>query len=168
VSFVERLGGQALGLTGQAIKGVQALPTAVIREGIVAARDLLGHITGISIRFMPWEAAKLAVTISKWAGPVAAGIQVITEVWQAHQAHEREQALQKHKDGISNMVKESFKTVYDLLRNDELVQATFAPQLKEFEQVLHKLGSTATWIQDAQHTLKAVRTDLHELLPSQT
>ena len=168
VSFVERLGGQALGLTGQAIKGVQALPTAVIREGIVAARDLLGHITGISIRFLPWEAAKLAGTISKWAGPVAAGIQVITEVWQAHQAHEREQALQKHKDGISNMVKESFKTVYDLLRSDEVVQATFAPQLKEFEQVLHKLASTATWIQDAQHTLKAVRMNLHELLPSQT
>lgn len=168
VSFVERLGGQALGLTGQAIKGVQALPTAVIREGIVAARDLLGHITGISIRFLPWEAAKLAGTISKWAGPVAAGIQVITEVWQAHQALEREQALQKHKDGISTMVKESFKTVYDLLRSDEVVQATFAPQLKEFEQVLHKLGSTATWIQDAQHTLKAVRMNLHELLPSQT
>jgi len=168
VSFVERLGGQALGLTGQAIKGVQALPTAVIREGIVAARDLLGHITGISIRFLPWEAAKLAGTISKWAGPVAAGIQVITEVWQAHQALEREQALQKHKDGISTMVKESFKTVYDLLRSDEVVQATFAPQLKEFEQVLHKLASTATWIQDAQHTLKAVRMNLHELLPSQT
>ncbi len=168
VSFVERLGGQALGLTGQAIKGVQALPTAVIREGIVAARDLLGHITGISIRFMPWEAANLAVSISKWAGPVAAGIQVISEVWQAHQAHEREQALQKHKAGIATMVKESFKTVYDLLRSDDVVQATFAPQLKQFEQVLHKLGSTTAWIQDAQRTLKAVRTDLHELQPNQT
>ena len=164
-SFVEKLGGQALGLTGQALMGVQALPTAVIRAGIYAARDVLDHITGISVTLLPWEAAKLATSISKLAGPVAAGIQVLTDVWQAHQAHEREQALQKQKDGISTLLKESFKTVYDLLRSDEAVQATFAPQLKEFEQVLSKLGSTATWIQDAQHTLKTVRTDLHSLLP---
>ncbi len=163
-SFVAKVGGQALGLTGQALKGVQALPTAVIREGIYAARNVLGHITGISIKFLPWEAAKLAASISKLAGPVAAGIQVLTDVWQAYQAHEREQALQKQKDAISTMVKESFKTVYDLLRSDELVQATFAPQLKEFEQVLIKLGSTATWIQDAQQTLKTVRSELHALL----
>lgn len=163
-SFVEKLGGHALGLTGKALKGVQALPTAVIRKGIYAARDVLGHITGISVKFLPWEAAKLAGLISKLAGPVAAGIQVLTDVWQAYQKHEREQALQRQKDDISTMVKESFKVVYDLLRSDEAVQATFAPQLKEFEQVLSKLGSTATWIQDSQHTLKTIRAELNALL----
>jgi hypothetical protein len=89
---------------------------------------------------------------------------VLTDVWEAYQKHEREQALQKQKDDISTMVKESFKVVYDLLRSDEAVQATFAPQLKEFEQVLSKLGSTATWIQDAQHTLKTIRAEMNALL----
>ena len=159
-SFVEKIGGRALDFTGKALNGVQALPTAVIRDGIYAARDVLVQVTGISVKFLPWEAAKLAALISKLAGPVAAGIQVLADVWKAYQVREREQALQKQKDDISTMVKESFKAVYDLLRSDEAVQATFAPQLKEFEQVLGKLGSTATWIQDAQSAFKTIHSEL--------
>ncbi len=164
-SLVEKLGGHALGLTGKALKGIQALPTAVIREGIVAARDILNHVPGISVRFLPWETFALASTISKFAGPIAAGVQVLTEVWEARQAQERELALQRQKDSISAMVKECFKAIYDQLGDDEAIQKALAPQLGEFEKVLGKLGSTSEWIREGQQTLRMIRTDMQALIP---
>lgn len=164
-SLVEKLGWQALGLTGKALKGIQALPTAVIREGIVAARDILNHVPGISVRFLPWETFALASAISKFAGPIAAGVQVLTEVWEVRQAQQRERDLQRQKDSISAMVKECFKVIYDQLGSDEAIQKALAPQLGEFEKVLGKLGSTSEWIREGQQTLRMIRTDLQALIP---
>lgn len=167
VSFVEKLGGQALGMAGQALKGVNLLPVAVIREAIVIARDLLGSVTGITIRFLPWEATILAATVGKVAGPIAAAFQVAADLWEAYQAHEREQALAKQKEQIGTMLKDAFKAVYDVLGDDAAVQATFAPQLTQFEQVLAKLEESAVWIREAQATVKSARSGLQELRPPQ-
>jgi GTPase Era involved in 16S rRNA processing len=164
-SFIAKLSGQALTLTGQALSGLDALPTAVIRQGLLAARDVLAQVTGVAIKFQPWEVFKLAATISKLAGPVAAGIQVLTGVWQAYQAHEKETALQTHKSEINNLVKESFKAIYDVLREDDVALTAFAPQLKEFEKVLRELDASAASIKKAQQTLSTVRNGLSALLP---
>jgi predicted GTPase len=166
--FVARLSGQALAITGKVLRGIQSMPTAVIQEGLIAAQNVLAQITGVSIKLLPWEVYKWASTISKLAGPVAVAIQVVSDAWKAYQAYEREAALKKHKEQITYMVKESFKAIYGVLSDEEVAIATFAPQLQRFEQVLRKLDASATSIQNAQQTLKAVREGLQALVPQPT
>lgn len=59
----------ALKSMGGALKGISKLNPSVIKGTIFAARDVLGQVTGIAVKFKPWEAAKLAGTISKWGRP---------------------------------------------------------------------------------------------------
>ena len=94
-SFLEAVGSTAAGATKQMLQGVSKLPPSVIKDGIFAARNALSSVTGITYKFKPWEASKLAGSISKWAGPAVAALQVSTDLYRAYRASDNESELRK-------------------------------------------------------------------------
>lgn len=162
-SFLETMGSKALGTASTALKGVSKLQPAVIKQTIFAARDVLGNMTGMVVKFKPWEATKLAGSISRWAGPAGAAIQVGTDLFQAYKAHELEQELQQVKSDIGDFIKGSFKNIYDLLSSDEQIYEFFAPQLKEFEKVVIDMKQSADGIRTSRNKVEAIQHRLQNL-----
>jgi hypothetical protein len=162
-SFLETMGSKALGTASTALKGVSKLQPAVIKQTIFAARDVLGNMTGMVVKFKPWEATKLAGSISKWAGPAGAAIQVGTDLFQAYKAHELEQELQQVKSDIGDFIKGAFKNIYDLLSSDEQIYEFFAPQLKEFEKVVRDMKQSADGIRTGRNKVEAIQHRLQNL-----
>jgi predicted GTPase len=147
-SFLNAMSDGALKTVGGALKSVSKLDPATIKATIFAARDVLAHVTGIAIKFKPWEASKLAGTVSTWAGPIGAVISLGTDAYKLYKAHELEQKLIDAKQKIGGAIKSAFKDIYDLLNDDEKMFAFFAPQLKEFEKVVQTMTQNAELIRD--------------------
>ena len=152
-SFLDSMGEAALKSMGGALKGVSALNPAVIKGAIFAARDALGTVTGVAVKFKPWEAAKLAGSISKWAGPAGVVFSLGADVYRAYKADELEQELKQVKDAIGKVIKSAFKDIYDLLSDDEKMFSFFAPQLQEFEKIMKTMAERADLIQSKQERL---------------
>lgn len=162
-SFLEAMGSKALGTASSALKGVSTLQPAIIKQAIFAARDVLGSMTGMVVKFKPWEATKLAGSISKWAGPAGAAIQVGTDLYQAYKAHELEQELRQVKSDIGAVIKGAFKDIYDLLNNDEQIYEFFVPQLREFERVVEAIKQSADGIRTSRDKVEAIQHRLQHL-----
>ena len=88
------------------------------------------------MKFKPWGAVSLATNIGKWAGPIGIGISILSQINDHHQKQKADQEFTDAKNQINTLVTEHFKTVYDLLSNDETAIANFAPQLGLFQQLL--------------------------------
>lgn len=144
-------------------KGISKLPTDAIKSTIFAARDTLSNLTGLVVKFKPWEASKLAGAISKWAGPLGAVISVSSDLRAAHKAHEMEQNLQKMKEDIAAMIKGNFKNIYDLLSEDDKVLEFFAPQLKEFEKIVTEMNTGADSLKENKEKVLRIQQKLSEL-----
>lgn len=128
----------------KAVSGVAStlskMPVDTIKTGIFAARDALGKVAaGVVYKFKPWEASKLAGSISKWAGPVGAGVTLASDLYGAYQAKQKEEKLANHKSDLTEMIKEVFKDIYDLLIDDEKMFEFFAPQIHEYQLILEAL-----------------------------
>ncbi len=144
-------------------KGISKIPTDVIKGTIFAARDALGSVTGLMVKFKPWDATKLTGAISKWAGPVGAVISVSSDLMAAHKAHEMEQTLQNMKDDIATMIKSAFKDIYDLISDDAKVLEFFAPQLKEFEKIVTQMNTGADSLKENREKVLQIQLKLIEL-----
>lgn len=155
-SFLEAVGGGAARAASGALKQLSKLDPAVIKKSIFVARDLLKQVTGMSVKFKPWEASKLAGNIGKWAGPAGAAITIGTDVYDAYDASKREQALRESKDAIRQMIGKMFKEIYDLLKDDDKMFAFFAPQIVEYERVLNELLGAAERIQANRETIDRI------------
>ncbi|MBE0470194.1 MAG: dynamin family protein [Methyloprofundus sp.] len=136
---------------------ISKLPVDTIKTGIFAARDAIAKVTGMIYKFKPWEASKLAGAISKWAGPVGGGVQVLSDLYGAYEEKKKEEKLSKTKDDLGNMVKDVFKEIYDLLSDDEKLFEFFAPQLYEYETILNNLKEEAEYIRGTQSCLIELR-----------
>lgn len=145
-SFLNAMSDKALKSMGGALKGVSKLSPSVIKDTIFAARDVLSQLTGVTIKFKPWEATKIAGAISKWAGPAGGVFSLGADVYKAYKAHELEKELSQVKEEIANVIKNAFKDIYDLLGDDGKIFEFFAPQLKEFEKIVVKMGENAELI----------------------
>lgn len=165
-SFLEAMSEGALKSVSGTLKGISKLSPATIKTTIFAARDVLSSATGITIKFKPWEATKLAGTISQWAGPAGAILSVGTEVYQAYKTHELEQRLSEVKTSISTAIKDAFKDIYDLISNDEKMFECFAPQLKEFEKIVRAMADSAETIRTNRSKVERIQTQLNTLLPA--
>ena len=73
-SFLNAMGDSALKSMGGAAKGIANLSPDIIKGAVFAARDALSAVTGVAIKFKPWQATKIAGAISKWAGPAGAPV----------------------------------------------------------------------------------------------
>lgn len=164
-SFLEAMSEGALKSVSGTLKGISNLSPATIKATIFAARDVLGKVTGIAIKFKPWEASKLAGSISQWAGPAGAILSLGTEVYQAYKAHELEQRLIEVKNSIGTVIKNTFKDIYDLILDDEKMLESFAPQLKEFEKIVRNMSESAQLIRTKRSKVAQIESRLNTLLP---
>lgn len=168
-SFLNAMSEGALKSMGGAAKGIANLSPDIIKGAVFAARDTLGKLTGVAIKFKPWQATKIAGAISKWAGPAGAAINLTSDLLGAYKAHELEQELKTAKDSIATVIKSSFKDIYDLIGDDEKLLDFFAPQLKEFEKIVAAVDERSEFIRTSQEKLIRVRQKLSVLaLPGTT
>ena len=136
--YANSLSKAAFSSSSFALKQVGKLPVNTIKSGVFAARDALSSITGLSLKFKPWGAANLAAGIGKWAGPIGVGITIASKINEHYQQQKAEQEFIDAKNQINALVMEHFKTVYDLLSNDEMAISSFAPQLGVFQKLLQQ------------------------------
>jgi GTPase SAR1 family protein len=162
-SFLDSMGEGALKSVSGALKGISKLDPALIKGTIFAARDVLGKMTGVVVKFKPWEATKLAGAISKWAGPAGAVVSLGSDVYGAYKAQELEQELKQVKDNIASVIKGAFKDIYDLISHDEKMFDFFAPQLKEFEKIILNMSENADLIRINRDKVERVQARLNHL-----
>lgn len=163
-SFLNAMGESALKSMGGAAKGIASLSPDIIKGAIFVARDTLKSVTGIAIKFKPWEATKLAGSISKWAGPAGAAFTLASDVFSSYKAHELEQELKNAKDSIFEVIKGSFKDIYDVISDDEKLMDFFAPQLNEFEKIVQAVEEKSAFISTNQAKLQSVKAKLNVLV----
>jgi hypothetical protein len=163
-SFMSAMAQRAIGSTVSGLKGVASLSPETIKQAIFFARDTLASVSGYVFKFKPWGAAKLAGQISKWAGPVGGVLQLGTDIYQMYQASEQENQLKAAKSDVQELVKEHFKSVYDLLISDEKMLAAFAPQLRGFEITLNELKNGAESLMQAQKKVESIEGRLQTLV----
>ncbi len=163
-SFLNAMSESALKSMGGAAKGIANLNPDIIKGAIFVARDTLKSVTGVVIKFKPHEVSKLAGSISKWAGPAGAAFTLASDLFSAYKAHELEQELKNTKDAIAEVIKGSFKDIYDIIGDSEKLMDFFAPQLKEFERVVETVEEQSTFIRTSQAKLQGVKTKLNELI----
>jgi predicted GTPase len=162
-SFLNAMGASAVKSVAGALKGVSKLSPSAIKGTIFAARDVLGSLTGVAIKFKPWEASKLAGAVSKWAGPVGAVISLGADGYKAYKASELEKELQEAKEGIASFIKSAFKDIYDILSTDERMLEFFAPQLKGFEKIVSDMNESAELIRSNQSKILHIQQRLNGL-----
>ncbi|NVZ57738.1 dynamin family protein [Pseudomonas sp. P7759] len=165
-SFLNAMGDSALKSMGGAAKGIANLSPDIIKGAVFAARDALSAVTGVAIKFKPWQATKIAGAISKWAGPAGAAITLTSDLLSAYKAHELEQELKSAKDSIAEVIKSAFKDIYDIIGDDEKLLDFFAPQLKAFEKIIETVEERSTFISTNQAKLQAVKAKLNALTSS--
>lgn len=165
-SFLNAMGDSALKSMGGAAKGIANLSPDIIKGAVFAARDALSAVTGVAIKFKPWQATKIAGAISKWAGPAGAAITLTSDLLSAYKAHELEQELKSAKDSIAEVIKSAFKDIYDIIGDDEKLLDFFAPQLKAFEKIVETVEERSTFISNNQAKLEAVKAKLNALTSS--
>jgi hypothetical protein len=134
--YANSLSKAAFSSSSFALKQLGKMPVNTIKTGIFTARDILSSMTGLSLKFKPWGAVNLATNIGKWAGPIGISISILSQINDHHQKQKAAQEFIDAKNQINTLVTEHFKTVYDLLSNDETAIANFAPQLGLFQQLL--------------------------------
>lgn len=163
-SFLNAMGESALKSVSGAAKGIANLSPDIIKGAVFAARDALSAVTGVAIKFKPWQATKIAGAISKWAGPAGAAITLTSDLLSAYKAHELEQELKSAKESIAEVIKGSFKDIYDIIGDDEKLLDFFAPQLKAFEKIVETVEERSTFISTSQAKLKNVKAKLNALV----
>ncbi|MFC3943548.1 GTP-binding protein [Pseudomonas gingeri NCPPB 3146 = LMG 5327] len=165
-SFLNAMGDSALKSMGGAAKGIANLSPDIIKGAVFAARDALSAVTGVAIKFKPWQATKIAGAISKWAGPAGAAITLTSDLLNAYKTHELEQELKNAKESIAEMIKSAFKDIYDIIADDEKLLDFFAPQLKAFERIVETVEERSRFISANQAKLQTVKAKLNALTSS--
>lgn len=163
-SFLNAMGDSALKSMGGAAKGIANLSPDIIKGAVFAARDALSAVTGVAIKFKPWQATKIAGAISKWAGPAGAVFTLTSDLLSAYKAHELEQELKDVKESISEVIKSAFKDIYDIIGDDEKCLDFFAPQLKAFEKIVETVEERSRLINTNQAKLQGVKKKLNALM----
>jgi GTPase Era involved in 16S rRNA processing len=165
-SFINSISSSALNASGKLLGKLGGMPVNTIKAGIFAARDALGSIAGIAIKFKPWEAAKLATNIGKFAGPIGAGIQLLTDFLSIKQQRDAQNALATLQTQIGDMIAEHFKGLYGILADDQQVFTNFAPEIAAFEDVLKQQRAGLAQLQEKQAILASIRGDFEKAYSS--
>lgn len=134
--FADSIAASALAASSRALSAVSKIPVESIKNGVFLARETLKNLTGYVYKFKPWEATKLAANISRWAGPIGAGIQVLTDAISVVQQQRAEAELKQLQSDLAEVVKSHFAEPMKLLQDHEKVMEIFAPQIKAFEKIL--------------------------------
>lgn len=166
--FADSITASALSASSRALTAVSKIPVESIKNGVFLARETLKNLTGYVYKFKPWEATKLAANISRWAGPLGAGIQVLTDVISVAQQQRAETELKQLQGDLAEVVKSHFAEPMKLLTDHEKVMDVFAPQIKAFEKILVEQEAGLDNLHNRQTQLAELETHLSEALGAQS
>lgn len=166
--FADTITASALSASSRALSAVSKIPVESIKSGVFLARETLKNLTGYVYKFKPWEATKLAANISKWAGPIGAGIQVLTDVVSVAQQQRAEAELKQLQNDLAEVVKLHFAEPMKLLKDQDKVMDIFAPQIKEFEKILVDQKESLQSLRSRQVQLEELEAQLRQAFGSQT
>ncbi len=162
-SFLSSMSNGALKAIGSTVGKVSEVSPAALKGTIFAARDVLANVTGYAYKFKPWEASKLAGGVTKWAGPAGAAFTLGSDILNAYKAHELEQELKKTKASIAEIIKAPFKDICEILADDTKMMNFFAPQIRQFEKIVHDLDGKAAQIRSNREQLMSIEGQLQGL-----
>ncbi len=165
--FADTITASALSASSRALSAVSKIPVESIKSGVFLAREALKNLTGYVYKFKPWEATKLAANISRWAGPIGAGIQVLTDVVSVAQQQRAEAELKQLQDDLAEVVKIHFAEPMKLLKDHDKVMDVFAPQIKEFEKILVDQKESLQSLRSRQTQLEELEAQLRQAFGSQ-
>lgn len=164
--FADSITASALSASSRALSAVSKIPVESIKNGVFLARETLKNLTGYVYKFKPWEATKLAANISRWAGPIGAGIQVLTDVISVAQQQRAETELKQLQNDLAEVVKSHFAEPMKLLKDHDKVMEIFAPQIKGFEKILVEQEGNLEHLRKRQAQLTEVETHLSQAFGS--
>ena len=165
--FADSITASALSASSRALTAVSKIPVESIKNGVFLARETLKSLTGYVYKFKPWEATKLAANISRWAGPLGAGIQVLTDVISVAQQQRAEAELKQLQGDLAEVVKSYFAEPVKLLMDPEKVMDIFAPQIQAFEKILAEQEASLDDLRNRQIQLAELETHLSQAFGSQ-
>ncbi|MFJ2279620.1 LeoA/HP0731 family dynamin-like GTPase [Pseudomonas sp. NPDC087803] len=165
--FADSITASALSASSRALTAVSKIPVESIKNGVFMARETLKSLTGYVYKFKPWEATKLAANISRWAGPLGAGIQVLTDVISVAQQQRAEAELKQLQGDLAEVVKSYFAEPVKLLMDPEKVMDIFAPQIQAFEKILAEQEASLDDLRNRQIQLAELETHLSQAFGSQ-
>ncbi len=165
--FADSITASALSAASRALSAVSKIPVESIKSGVFLARETLKNLTGYVYKFKPWEATKLAANISRWAGPIGAGIQVLTDVISVAQQQRAETELKQLQNDLAEVVKSHFAEPMKLLKDHDKVMEVFAPQIKAFEKILVEHEASLDSLRNRQAQLTELETHLSQAFGSQ-
>lgn len=163
--FLNSINSETLKVSGQLVGQVSKLGTETIKSAIFALRDVIKNI-GITIKFKPWEATKLAGNISKAAGVVGAAITFAGDVHSMYKENEQEQELQNTKGEIAELITGSFKDIYDMLNDDDKIMEYFGGVIGKLEEEKKKLDKKITEFSEAREKVDQAQSELKQLASS--
>ncbi|WP_448196923.1 LeoA/HP0731 family dynamin-like GTPase [Pseudomonas putida] len=166
--FADSITASALTASSRALSAVSRIPVESIKSGVFLARETLKNLTGYVYKFKPWEATKLAANISRWAGPIGAGIQVLTDVISVVQQQRAEAELKQLQNDLAEVVKSHFAEPMKLLQDRDKVMEIFAPQIKVFETILVEQQASLDTLGNRQAQLAELETHLSQAFGSQS
>ncbi|UUT22660.1 LeoA/HP0731 family dynamin-like GTPase [Pseudomonas sp. T8] len=165
--FADSVTASALSASSRALTAVSKIPVESIKSGVFLARETLKNLTGYVYKFKPWEATKLAANISRWAGPIGAGIQVLSDVISVAQQQRAEAELKQLQGDLVEVVKSHFAEPMKLLQDHDKVMDIFAPQIKVFEKILVEQEVNLANLSNRQTQLAELETHLSQAFGSQ-
>ncbi|MCO7517314.1 dynamin family protein [Pseudomonas guariconensis] len=165
--FADSITASALSASSRALTAVSKIPVESIKNGVFLARETLKNLTGYVYKFKPWEATKLAANISRWAGPIGAGIQVLTDVISVAQQQRAEAELKQLQNDLAEVVKSHFAEPMTLLKDHDKVMDIFAPQIKAFEKILVEQEASLDNLRNRQAQLEELEAHLSQAFGSQ-
>ncbi|WJD62077.1 dynamin family protein [Pseudomonas kurunegalensis] len=160
--FADSIAASALAASSRALSAVSKIPVESIKNGVFLARETLKNLTGYVYKFKPWEATKLAANISRWAGPIGAGIQVLTDAISVVQQQRAEAELKQLQNDLAEVVKSHFAEPMKLLQDHEKVMEIFAPQIKAFEKILQDQEQSLEDLRRRQEQLAELESHLSQ------
>ena len=160
--FADSIAASALAASSRALGAVSKIPVESIKNGVFLARETLKSLTGYVYKFKPWEATKLAANISRWAGPIGVGIQVLTDTITVVQQQRAEAELKQLQHDLAEVVKSHFTEPMKLLKDHEKVMEIFAPQIKAFEMILQEQEQGLEDLYRRQKQLAELERDLSQ------
>ncbi|WP_334086853.1 LeoA/HP0731 family dynamin-like GTPase [Helicobacter typhlonius] len=136
--FINTAGKEGLGYI-QKSGIINANNVKIVRDSMVNFGKIVGVDLTQALKFQPWGAVKLA----KGANVAVAVAGIAFELWDSYKQYEKEQELQKVKDGIKENLEGQRKEILELVNGESFIETFFKNymQLKDkYIEINNEMG----------------------------
>lgn len=133
LAFRENLSNKMInGLVKDGINGLRLVSVSQMRNFILSGRNTISSLTGISMKFKPWGAVKLAKNFGSALAFVGVGIEVL----EFFKQHENAKKLDKAREDIIAYLNDYEKNIVEQFKgSDEELLNEFAPTLQKMQNM---------------------------------